>query len=625
VRRISRRSLYTNTAVGAAVLALVTGLVTYKLRSTLDSSLAAAHSNLLVSLEPYRIFLENASGLAKRYDLYAQSKGAPDLKNYSKIIGAQMLQSSFGFTYEYFALRSLTGVTKIEVRKGAMFAEQLPFRILGEEDFRDQTVGLAMRPCWIGNEQFFCLAGFSLRQDGLPDEKRHYCVIAIPPSVLLSQMMVGRRKSTGFNLDPQLRLLLADHDYPITMASSHRNVASGSISIDRGVSLQGTISFASLARFVLTVIGLVGFLAAAINFFIKRYYARRLRSRVENAVMESRLKHLDEIALLAERLIHDIRSPIATLKTCIDSIHDNEVRSLVSHVIKRMTLIVHDLETQASLRPSVEGMVCVPVDWALLLLMREKEKEFASHASIQQKSIVSDRWVRGNYSAFMRAISNIMNNANEALTHGGTITVECRNSGPNKLAITIRDNGRGIPEEIKPHLFEKGCSIGKSNGQGLGLFYTKATIDEMGGDITVESSLEAGTSVTIEIPTIPSPPWAVRQIDLTDVKEVVVVDDEEAAFKAWQRKLRSSGVRLRWVKHPSELDGAAVRERRLVILDNRFGSESNIGIDFLQSRGVDDVILSTGEWQQDTVQTAVKNLGANMVGKEFLTFLEIST
>jgi signal transduction histidine kinase len=70
------------------------------------------------------------------------------------------------------------------------------------------------------------------------------------------------------------------------------------------------------------------------------------------------------------------------------------------------------------------------------------------------------------------------------------------------VTFTVRDTGRGIsPQEI-PHLFERfyrgEASRGSTaHGTGLGLAICKQIVEQMGGHITVESELEAGTAFTV--------------------------------------------------------------------------------------------------------------------------------
>lgn len=101
-----------------------------------------------------------------------------------------------------------------------------------------------------------------------------------------------------------------------------------------------------------------------------------------------------------------------------------------------------------------------------------------------------------------RVIINLLTNAVQAMksdTGRILMTCKCDPEDDDMILISIKDNGFGIPDSVKPHLFEPNFST-KSYGSGLGLAICKRAIDQMGGDITIESEEGKGTSVTVYIP-----------------------------------------------------------------------------------------------------------------------------
>lgn len=81
---------------------------------------------------------------------------------------------------------------------------------------------------------------------------------------------------------------------------------------------------------------------------------------------------------------------------------------------------------------------------------------------------------------------------------GGTLEINAFEKG-DKLVIEIADSGVGIPDEIKPKLFEPMVTT-KSKGQGFGLAVVKRLVEALKGTITFESGENKGTKFTITLP-----------------------------------------------------------------------------------------------------------------------------
>ena len=101
-----------------------------------------------------------------------------------------------------------------------------------------------------------------------------------------------------------------------------------------------------------------------------------------------------------------------------------------------------------------------------------------------------------------RAIQNLINNAKDAMTAGGSITLRVT-SVDGMAVIQVADTGNGIPEPIQTRLFEPFVSYGKKHGTGLGLAIVKNIVDAHGGTISFETSIGFGTIFTIKLPSSP--------------------------------------------------------------------------------------------------------------------------
>jgi CheY-like chemotaxis protein len=181
------------------------------------------------------------------------------------------------------------------------------------------------------------------------------------------------------------------------------------------------------------------------------------------------------------------------------------------------------------------------------------------------------------------ALEALLINAAEAMPQGGAVEVRIENvhgspSSPHQLQlfegnravrITIRDHGRGIPEEkfdriFDPYFFTK--QMGRRKGIGLGLATTYAIIRRHGGAIEIASELEAGTMVTIHLPcaeashlkqSATKPPAETAGVFGS---RVLVMDDEESLLNLTVKMLKRLGFSADTVREGSE----AVRKYREV-------------------------------------------------------------
>lgn len=148
-------------------------------------------------------------------------------------------------------------------------------------------------------------------------------------------------------------------------------------------------------------------------------------------------------------------------------------------------------------------------------------------------------------------------NARDAMPNGGTLTFSLGRfevaPGTASLAagpyaeLTVLDEGTGIPDAIRPHIFEPLFTTKGDAGTGLGLPTCLNIVSEARGSISVESRPNRGTTFRIRLPSSalssvrpsqrPSPVPA-------PILRVLVVDDEPAPRETAARMLRASGFEV---------------------------------------------------------------------------------
>jgi signal transduction histidine kinase len=124
--------------------------------------------------------------------------------------------------------------------------------------------------------------------------------------------------------------------------------------------------------------------------------------------------------------------------------------------------------------------VSVPEEVKLSIIVKDSEK------------------IRIDPTLLQRVISNLVNNAIQAMLEGGKLEI-CGKRADSRILITVSDTGVGIPKEVKTKLFTPMMTT-KAKGQGFGLAVSKRLIEAMKGTISFESEEGKGTKFIIDLP-----------------------------------------------------------------------------------------------------------------------------
>jgi two-component system NtrC family sensor kinase len=100
-----------------------------------------------------------------------------------------------------------------------------------------------------------------------------------------------------------------------------------------------------------------------------------------------------------------------------------------------------------------------------------------------------------------QVLVNLILNAVQAMSPGGKLSIKTLGGhGGNSVMIEVRDTGKGIPHEFLPYIFDPFFSTKGVEGTGLGMSISYGIIKNHKGNIKVESTVNVGTTFTIELP-----------------------------------------------------------------------------------------------------------------------------
>ena len=231
-----------------------------------------------------------------------------------------------------------------------------------------------------------------------------------------------------------------------------------------------------------------------------------------------RQKKLSDIKTdFVNNMTHEFKTPISTISITSEMLMKESVLKNPSKILQYAKII---FDENARLKNQVEGVLQIAVlerNDHKLKMKEHDVHEVISECSNNYKIQVSERngRIRINFNAtqhnitidrihFSNIINNLLDNANKYSPENPDIEISTHNLN-GKIQIDVRDKGIGISKENQADVFKKfhrlqTGDIHDVKGFGLGLFYVKTMVEEMGGSIDLKSELNKGSCFTLKFP-----------------------------------------------------------------------------------------------------------------------------
>ena len=224
-------------------------------------------------------------------------------------------------------------------------------------------------------------------------------------------------------------------------------------------------------------------------------------------MMDRHLNHRSaarSITGMAAMLAHEVKNPLSGIRGAAQLLEqdadsaERALTQLICDETDRIVALVDRMEAFSDHRPLERD--AINIHEVLERVRKVAQSGFARHIRIVEDYDPSLPSVHANRDLLVQVFLNLIKNAAEALTtsdgeiilttayrHGLRLT---RPSGEGRqhlpLMVSVTDNGGGIPEDLRPHLFEPFVST-KRNGSGLGLALVAKVIGDHGGVIEFDS------------------------------------------------------------------------------------------------------------------------------------------
>jgi two-component system phosphate regulon sensor histidine kinase PhoR len=232
----------------------------------------------------------------------------------------------------------------------------------------------------------------------------------------------------------------------------------------------------------------------------------------------TRIRRLERVRRdFVANVSHELRTPVTSIKGFVETLHDeihgdggNAERFLaiiIKHV-DRLNAIIEDLLYLSRIEEDSDGAdpVLEMVDLGSVLAAAieqcrpaAEEREIA--INLESEDLLA---VRLNRQLFEHAVVNLLDNSIKYSHPGGRVDVTARRESEG-VVVTVSDRGLGIAEEHQPRIFERFYQVDKSRsreigGTGLGLSIARHIVQSHGGTISVESTLNQGSTFSISLP-----------------------------------------------------------------------------------------------------------------------------
>ena len=273
-----------------------------------------------------------------------------------------------------------------------------------------------------------------------------------------------------------------------------------------------------------------------------------------------RADRLSAMGTLAAGVAHEINNPLAYLMLNIQYLmrelprYDGEPERLglllerldeAEHGARRVSVIVSDLRTFG--RPEQIERGPVSVVQAVSAAVKVSASHFRHRARIVE-TYDGRPFVDGSATRLEQVFVNLLVNAAQAIPEGdpdgNEVSVRVRREG-DRVAVEVVDTGVGIPAEILDRVFDPFFTTKpRGVGTGLGLPTSLGIVTSLGGEITVSSTVGAGTTFRVVLPALAdvtslpsSMPPPIIPFPKAPRARLLVVDDEPLVADMLQRTL----------------------------------------------------------------------------------------
>lgn len=231
------------------------------------------------------------------------------------------------------------------------------------------------------------------------------------------------------------------------------------------------------------------------------------------------LKRLEQVRKdFVANVSHELKTPLATIsgfaETLLDEGGENpqtvmEFNRIIYDEAQRLNQLINGLLELSRIEAEQTELNIIPVNVAELLQRNINivQRQYNhKNISLHRIPVGCQPVISSDPVLIAHVLSNLLDNAIKYSPENGLIEVILEEL-EDKVAITVHDNGMGIPRQELSRIFERFYRVDKARsrktgGSGLGLSIVKHLVENLGGQITVESKLDEGSKFSVILPRV---------------------------------------------------------------------------------------------------------------------------
>ncbi|APJ03378.1 sensor histidine kinase [Silvanigrella aquatica] len=278
--------------------------------------------------------------------------------------------------------------------------------------------------------------------------------------------------------------------------------------------------------------------------YLNHSVAEMAKKIVESHNAQLQQKEIEAVAKIAAQVVHDIRSPLSALNVyvkCVTQLPEEErvfIRTAVDRINDIANNLVHKFKNEMVQKKKEPGYEIVST--LLENIVAEKrvmhsDKKIKFDLHIAPNAYME--FIKVNMVEFQSVISNLMNNAVEAMGNSGVIKLILENRN-EYLWLTLIDSGCGMSPEFLQKAIAGGMTT-KTHGVGIGLSSSVRIIQNWNCKVDIQSQVNEGTTISIQMPIISAPNWFPQEIKLSPKSTLVIIDDDQSIHDILMRRFAS--------------------------------------------------------------------------------------